>query len=400
MSDPLLCLRQAIKSKDKVSYTKDGQQTEILSSATHIDIPPNHSFLKTTPTRYRKPDTNSSNPTATPQDFYSLQAVHIAWLFRDATVADYMRHARERGLGAGFVSITERKAVVDWLEGREGHPERVAPLAGDTTTPPGSPVRGSQSISTPYKSAAPDATSSPSKRKYVPDLHDVEVVKKLKQSEVELQDRNTVLRGSKPNNFSSIRAVYAEKLKKVKEAGKPGSSTPAAASQPTPDPKLVARKARNMYPIIMISSSPTALITMHNVKKFLQESVFETPQDARARAAAEGNPRPEDMIPIYRKRTHIDPSGKETESHARYFAVDSAEALAKFDFRRYRRQKTNVPKINNVRATPMAKATAMGPIGYLPRRVQVVHWSGRDDQEVDPNEGVASAVSYKVSIPE
>jgi parafibromin len=36
------------------------------------------------------------------------------------------------------------------------------------------------------------------------------------------------------------------------------------------------------------------------------------------------------MIPLYRKRTHIDPSGKETETHARYFVVDSIDALAKF----------------------------------------------------------------------
>lgn len=73
----------------------------------------------------------------------------------------------------------------------------------------------------------------------------------------------------------------------------------------------------NLYPIILISSSPTSLVTMHNVKRFLQESYFETAQDARARAAAEGNPRAEDVIPIYRKRTTIDSSGRETETQMR-----------------------------------------------------------------------------------
>lgn len=34
--------------------------------------------------------------------------------------------------------------------------------------------------------------------------------------------------------------------------------------------------SENLYPIIMISSSPTALITMHNVKRFLQESMYVT----------------------------------------------------------------------------------------------------------------------------
>ena|SRR6266508_2182322 len=57
---------------------------------------------------------------------------------------------------------------------------------------------------------------------------------------------------------------------------------------------------------------------------------FEPSQEARARATAEGNLRPEDLIPIYRKRTTIDASGKETVIKATYFVVDSVEALNKF----------------------------------------------------------------------
>ncbi|KAF4578333.1 accessory factor associated with RNA polymerase II [Pleurotus pulmonarius] len=304
MSDCLLALRQAIKAKTAVTFTKDGESTTSVSAATHIHIPPNYSFPKDTPTRYRKPDSKSSDPSANPQDFYPLVAIYVAWMLKDLTGSEYMKQCREHGLSLGYISITERKAVIDWLDGKDTHPERFAPLS--------------------------DANSSPSKRKYVPDTVDTEAVKKIKQNEIELQDRNSVLRGIKPNNFSNIRASYADKLKKMKDAGKGGASGLPAAGQSSADPKMAARKARNMYPIIMISSSPTALITMYNVKKFLQESVFEASQDARSRAAAEGNPRPEDMIPIYRKRTHIDSSGKETEHHARYFVVDSTEALAKF----------------------------------------------------------------------
>ena len=40
--------------------------------------------------------------------------------------------------------------------------------------------------------------------------------------------------------------------------------------------------------------------------------------------------RPEDLIAIYRKRTSIDTNGKETVTQAKYFVVDSVEALAKF----------------------------------------------------------------------
>ncbi len=48
---------------------------------------------------------------------------------------------------------------------------------------------------------------------------------------------------------------------------------------------------------------------------------FETSQAARERAKAEGNTKPDDLIPIYRKLTQIDPSGRETSTHARYVRI-------------------------------------------------------------------------------
>jgi len=240
-----------------------------------------------------------------------------------------MKQARESGLAVGFVSVTERKSVVDWLEGKIPDNERIVSLVVESTTPPGSPQRSGATAALPSTSGTglAEPTASPSKRRYVADTQDVEVVKKIRQNEVDLRDRNTVLRGTKANNFSAIRTAYTEKLKKLRD-NKPGAPVPSAP--PSSDPKAAMKKSRNMYPIIMISSSPTALITMHNVKRFLAESTFEPSQEARARAAADGNTRPEDLIAIYRKRTHIDPSGRETETQARYFVVDSVEALSKF----------------------------------------------------------------------
>ncbi|KAJ7593726.1 RNA polymerase II-associated protein [Mycena floridula] len=311
MSDALTSLRQAIKAHEPITYTKDDEPCSSLAAASHIVIPPALSFPKATPTRYRKAGGSSL-------DVYSLEALYLAWLLKNAPGAEYMKQARENGLNVGFVSVTERKGVVEWLEGKEDN-SNIIPLVAESNTPPGSPTR---------KSSAPEPPASPTKRRYVADAQDVEVVKKIKLCEIELRDRNTVLRGTKSNNFSAIRNVYTDKLKKLKDASKPGAAPPTPT--PTPDPKVLARKARHNYPIIMISSSPTALITMHNVRKFLQESSFEPSQIARARAMEEGNTKPEDMIPIYRKLTNIDPSGKETVIQAKYFIVDSVEALSKF----------------------------------------------------------------------
>ncbi|KAK7048495.1 CDC73-C domain-containing protein [Favolaschia claudopus] len=321
-ADPLLALRQAITAKDTITYAQNGEPCKTILEATHIVVTPTCSLPKSAPTRYRKPGVSAAS---SPDDFFSVEAVFLAWLLQSAPGADYMKQARESGLAAGFVSVTERKNVVDWLEGKISENERILPLVAESTTPPNTPPSSSKALpTTPHRSTA-TTQSSPSKRRYVADSRDVEVVKKIKQNEVELRDRNSVLRGIKPNNFSNIRSVYSDKLKKMKES-RSGSAAAVTASET----KSPARKAKHNYPIIMISSSPTALITMHNVKRFLQESIFEPSQEARQRAVAEGNPRPEDMIPIYRKRTSIDSSGKEHETQARYFVVDSVEALGKF----------------------------------------------------------------------
>ncbi|EIN07888.1 RNA polymerase II-associated protein [Punctularia strigosozonata HHB-11173 SS5] len=325
-SDPLIALQEAIKAKKPITYASDGSPTPSLASASHIVLSTSLALPKSTPTRLRRPGATSTDPTASPQDFFSLEAVYLAWLLREASSAEYMKQARENGLPVGFVSVTERKGLVDWLEGRTASHERVVPLQGESTTPPGTPPKHGFFASLPSTSALASSQpqASPAKRRYVADAQDVEIVKKIRANEIELRDRTTVLRGIKPNNFSALKLLYSEKLKKLKDP-KGGS-----ASAATPDPKHLARKAKNMNPIIIISSSPTALVTMYNVKRFLENAVFETSLDARARATAEGNPKPEDLMPIYRRRTNIDSSGRETESQVKYYVVDGVEALAKF----------------------------------------------------------------------
>ncbi|KAA1475843.1 RNA polymerase II-associated protein [Dentipellis sp. KUC8613] len=335
-TDPLLALRNAVKAKYDISAVdSNNAPAPSLSAATHLRLSDSVSLPKTAPTRLRRPGNTSTDPDSNPEAFFSLEAVYLTWRLRGASGAEYMKQARESGLAVGFVSITERKSVLDWIEGKVPTLENIVSPA-ESTTPPGTPpstafyrtLPGAASTSlSSLPTAATDVglSSTSVKRRYVPDAQDAEVVKKIKKTEIELRDRNTVLRGTKPNNFASVRDAFEIKLKSLKDK-KPGG----AATAPSPDPKIHARKAKNMYPIIMISSSPTALITMHNVKRFLQDAIFEPSADARARAASEGNPRAEDMIPIYRHRTTIDSAGREITTSQRYVVVDSVEALNKF----------------------------------------------------------------------
>jgi parafibromin len=135
--DPLLLLRETLSSDAGITLLSitDDLTTEVtsLSLATHISFPPS-SFSSTpvilpkdTPTRYLSDNLPTSTLT------FDLQSLVFAYLKRDAAVVEYMTGVRE--IGMGFVSIIERKVVVDWLIGKsglEGPKGRIIPLEEDS----------------------------------------------------------------------------------------------------------------------------------------------------------------------------------------------------------------------------------------------------------------------------
>ena len=125
--DVLLALRNAIKSQSTISYAANGEPTSSLAAATHLVLPSN-TPLKSTPTRFRKPGVSGSDPATSPEDFFTLDAIYVTWLLKDASVTEYMKQARDNGLTGGLVSVTERKSVVDWLEGNAASHINIVPL--------------------------------------------------------------------------------------------------------------------------------------------------------------------------------------------------------------------------------------------------------------------------------
>ena len=127
VEDALLALRNAIKSQSTISYTVSGEPTSSLAAATHLVLP-SQTLPKSTPTRFRRPGVSGSDPTTSPGDFFTLDAIYVTWLLKDASVTEYMKQARDNGLTVGLVSVTERKGVVDWLEGKASDHPNVLPL--------------------------------------------------------------------------------------------------------------------------------------------------------------------------------------------------------------------------------------------------------------------------------
>lgn len=143
-------------------------------------------------------------------------------------------------------------------------------------------------------------------------------------------------------------------------AKKAGGGVPSATSSGTTTPTSttsagvpVKQRKKALNPIIIISPSSTALISMYNVRRLLEESVyvppsaslhsrraradlappasFVHPEEARAQATSGA----EDMLQISHARTTSTISsslqgGQQEARKARYFVVDGVEALAKF----------------------------------------------------------------------
>ena len=359
--DALETFRAAVSAKyDIKPVNASGAPASSLRSATHLRLSTAATFPKNTPTRLRKVGSSATDPASEPDGFFMLEAVYLAWLSRDTPGGEYMKQAREHGFPAGgFVGLTERKGIVDWLKRAVTVLDSIVPLSGmflifditvhlsystplESTTPPGSPPPSvfrhlpTPSSSVPHAQTLPSTStrsrgdagpaSSPPKRRYVPDAADVEVVKKIRQSEVELRDHNTVLRGIKNNVTFHVLfhgTTHADVLIELFfrsecvccQAQKPerGQKDRGSGTHCNTDiryrcllpshrlglwrlmipcfkilkPRLVNKVrdrfpikvsrvticAENMYPIIMISSSPTSLITMYNVRRFLQESM-------------------------------------------------------------------------------------------------------------------------------
>ncbi|KAF8832106.1 hypothetical protein HHX47_DHR1000999 [Lentinula edodes] len=299
--DALLAFRQAIQSHNQtilLSSPSTSTPVESLSQATHIQISPSEIFPKSTPTRWRKGSSSTSTSSLTLNDLYTLEAIYLAYQLKSLPAPNYTKQAREDGLGIGMVSVTERKIVVDWLEGNSDSSERLVESeklsaalkaaeshASGSTTPPSTPpthLKQLYSDSSPSKNltATPHASSSflsskslgttgsPQKRKYVPDTADIDSVKKIRMQEVELRDRNSVLRGIKMNassNFSSVRTQFAEKLKKLKESVGKAAPAPSSNVLQSMDSKMLSQKKRAWSRILLavLSKSAYSVLRSH-----------------------------------------------------------------------------------------------------------------------------------------
>ncbi|SCV74674.1 BQ2448_7703 [Microbotryum intermedium] len=415
-SDPLLVLRSVLSADpgSRIDYLDHTfEPTASLSSATHLVLPstPARTFPKSIPTRFTSASaTATGTGTGTGGDSattYDLATLVFAWLSRDQGVGEYLKNARDEQVG--FVAITDRRTVLDYLAGKlsdaqlgtriiepvttgalasgaqDGSPATVltddrkrplhatasidataatTPATTSTTTPQPAPTTTPSSITT-TTTTPQDPDSRPVKKAaYQTDHQDVQRMKRLMQivqgpvyaniapdnynvepSGFAIKNRETVLRGERTNNFESVLTLLAPRLKLIRddhfEARPSASSTTTAATGATPLSGKNRRKTLN--PIIMLSPSETALLNLYNIKAFLERSQYVEPSKAKLEAGGEET----DMVIVHHARASStiassvesrngaaahDPNAalRGGAGGARYFVVNSVEALAKF----------------------------------------------------------------------
>ena len=84
-------------------------------------------------TRLRKARSSVTDPSASQMGFSCsrVEAVYLARSLCNTPGGEYMRQARKHGLRAGgFVSLTERESIVDWLHRTIPTLDSIVPLSG------------------------------------------------------------------------------------------------------------------------------------------------------------------------------------------------------------------------------------------------------------------------------
>ncbi|KAK2732439.1 accessory factor associated with RNA polymerase II [Onygenales sp. PD_40] len=331
LPDPLLALRASLSPQSPQQPTlltsptptpTDTTTTTSLTTATHLHLP------LPSPTTY---------PLSTPTRFISaaagnipidLRSIYFAWLRRDVAIPEYIAEAQgvneelsKKGGGDGDAEakvlnlvFVERLDLITWLEGAGEDSEYIKPLeAGQGQAGVGAVsvaqaqaedsarvaagVAGGVSVvggaGAGVGTQVPAATAvGKGGRTIDPRLQEIY------NGERKMGDRNSVLRGIRPTDFSHVRKtaeIFLGRNTRSRTAPhKPGAagskqpptttttgSTPTSGAgsiikQPAP-PTGRSTSSPRPNPIILLSPSASSLLRMSNIRSFLSDGIYVPP---------------------------------------------------------------------------------------------------------------------------
>ncbi|KAK4692421.1 parafibromin, partial [Lecanoromycetidae sp. Uapishka_2] len=309
--DPLASLRRAIASNSPPTPTTspDGSNpesaTDNLGIATHLYFtsPDPHTIPLDAPTRFISSDK--------PVD---LRSIYFAWENKDSLIPEYIAKAQaiNDGLGgadgAGAASqvqnlvFAERLDLITWLEGASDESEYIKILESDGTAAKSAQLA---SGATGGVSTVPSGAAGARSGKQIdPRLQEIYNLERR------MGDRNSVLRGIKPTDFSHVRK-YSETFFQNRKKPTTAPSTTTTTSLASRDKKT----NRRPDPIILVSPSASSLLRMSNIKSFLESGTYIPADSNLAGSSSTAN-----ILHVTRHLPSID-----TQKQFRFILVDTPE---------------------------------------------------------------------------
>lgn len=231
---------------------------------------------------------------------YTLDALLFFLRHHHLKHTDYLQSARLRRLPT--VTLPDRRPLLDYLLGRTSSSSALAIDLLPSAPDPPAPLEHSRGVSSDDPARAGDGDG------------DVDYVAMIRALERPLKDREALL-ACRNRDFLAVLAAAtrreeerhrAEALQRkdglvartrlAGAAGPPAASDAAAAAaagddpaEPKPRMLLKAGKVGEGVPIILVPSASQTLITIYNVKEFLEDGVF-VPTDVKTKAMKGARP--------------------------------------------------------------------------------------------------------------
>ncbi|KAL6637173.1 hypothetical protein ACP70R_024745 [Stipagrostis hirtigluma subsp. patula] len=255
--DPLAVLRD---------YADRGDLDKIIFSGDDILFGSDYSFPASTPTAF------TSKQSGRP---YPLSAAVFLAQHNDLKHTDFIQAARLRRIPP--VSLPDRKTFLDFL--RYGHNSLPSadPLL-PSSFPPQEPLLQHPPSPPPEDPVGAD---------------DAPTAAQIRAQERPFKDRNSLLdaRGRDFHALLTSALRRQDELRKGggKDAAPSSRHEPSAAAVAMAKPKVEKTLGEGVVPIILVPSASQTLITIYNVKEFLEDGVF-VPSEERMRAMKGGKP--------------------------------------------------------------------------------------------------------------
>ena len=288
LPDALLALRNAIAAEKPPVTTTSSEASKPediendLAKATHLQF--NHAGHQVLPldgpTRFE-----SSGKAA------DLRSIYFAWLNKDTVVGEYVSATAKLNQDLGAASkgeviqlpFAEKLDLITYLEGASDTSEYIQPLAAEEQARQAAAAADIASGATGGIPVVQTAGQARIGKQADPRLREIY------NGERKTGDRNTILRGIKPTDFSHVRKLAAAYIERNKgKQGRSGANANGAGALAlNSNPALLANRtkpSRRVEPIILVSPSASSLLRLSNVKSFLDEGIFHPPEAASTEA--------------------------------------------------------------------------------------------------------------------